>query len=81
MKTNSPFASSFASRCAKLKYYDILEKWKENHPEHLQHIYEKIRVWTVNDPNEITQLLDLNVKAIITDDPERAVRITTRGKL
>jgi glycerophosphoryl diester phosphodiesterase len=59
----------------------VWKKWKENHPEHLQHIYEKIRVWTVNDPNEITRLLDLNVKAIITDDPERAVRLRDKRKI
>ncbi|RDW18015.1 glycerophosphodiester phosphodiesterase [Oceanobacillus chungangensis] len=40
---------------------------------YLKEIFEKIRVWTVNDKDEIKQLLDLNVNAIITDFPERAL--------
>lgn len=38
-------------------------------------IYKQIRVWTVNEPEEIKQLLDLGVGAIITDYPEKALSI------
>lgn len=38
-------------------------------------LYEQIRVWTVNEPEEIKQLLDLGVDTIITDYPERALSI------
>mgnify|MGYP001225560153 CR=1 FL=1 len=53
----------------------IREKLNENYQNHWQNLYEKIRVWTVNDLNEIVQLLDLNVEAIITDFPERAIAL------
>ncbi|MFD1413299.1 glycerophosphodiester phosphodiesterase family protein [Oceanobacillus jeddahense] len=45
----------------------------------LKHIYHwskwrrLLRVWTVNDKDTLKQLLDVKVKAIITDDPERAI--------
>lgn len=38
-------------------------------------LYEQIRVWTVNEPEEIKQLLKIGVDAIITDYPERALAI------
>lgn len=34
---------------------------------------DKIRVWTVNEKDELKQLLDLRVNAIITDFPEKAL--------
>ena len=34
---------------------------------------DKIRVWTVNENDELKQLLDLRVNAIITDFPEKAL--------
>ena len=40
-----------------------------------KNLYEQIRVWTVNDPEEIKQLLELGVETIITDYPERALSI------
>ncbi|MFD1452240.1 glycerophosphodiester phosphodiesterase family protein [Oceanobacillus sojae] len=45
----------------------------------LKHIYHwgkwkrLLRVWTVNDKDTLKQLLDIKVKAIITDYPDRAV--------
>ncbi|MDR4887748.1 glycerophosphodiester phosphodiesterase [Fredinandcohnia sp. QZ13] len=47
----------------------------EDYGSCLQGLYDKVRVWTVNDPNEIEKLLRLQVEAIITDYPERAIRI------
>lgn len=41
-------------------------------------LYDKIRVWTVNDPAEIGQLLDVQVQTIITDFPERAIAIRNK---
>jgi len=42
-------------------------------PEHYSDIFEKIRVWTVNDEAEIKKFLELGVGAIVTDFTERAV--------
>jgi glycerophosphoryl diester phosphodiesterase len=42
----------------------LLEK-----PEHFKGVYDKIRVWTVNDDAEKKTLADLGVAAIITDFP------------
>jgi len=39
----------------------------------LKDLLSKVRVWTVNDSNEIKQLLDLHVNTIITDFPEDAL--------
>lgn len=45
----------------------------------LKHIYHwskwkrLLRVWTVNDKDTLKQLLDIKVRAIITDYPDRAV--------
>ncbi|WP_404458989.1 glycerophosphodiester phosphodiesterase [Oceanobacillus kapialis] len=41
------------------------KKWQE--------ILPLLRVWTVNESNDIKQLLDLRVGAIITDYPEKAI--------
>ncbi len=50
-----------------------------NHQQLLKELYHQIRVWTVNEPDEITQLLDLKINAIITDFPEKALRIRDDG--
>ncbi|UJL46050.1 glycerophosphodiester phosphodiesterase [Virgibacillus sp. NKC19-16] len=42
-------------------------------PHLMKDVYKNLRVWTVNSSNELKQHLDLNVKAIITDFPEKAV--------
>lgn len=39
----------------------------------LKDLMEKIRVWTVNETDAIKQLLDLQVEAIMTDYPDKAV--------
>ncbi|WP_339226585.1 glycerophosphodiester phosphodiesterase family protein [Oceanobacillus sp. FSL K6-2867] len=36
-------------------------------------MFDKLRVWTVNEKDELKQLLDLRVNAIITDFPEKAL--------
>ncbi|MBB6449925.1 glycerophosphoryl diester phosphodiesterase [Geomicrobium halophilum] len=41
----------------------------------LRGMFGDLRVWTVNESNEIKQLLDLNVNAIITDYPAKAAFI------
>ena len=46
----------------------------------LKDIYHQVRVWTVNEPDHISQLLDLKVNAIITDFPERAIQIRNESK-
>ncbi|MEK5444351.1 glycerophosphodiester phosphodiesterase [Fredinandcohnia sp. FSL W7-1320] len=51
------------------------KKIKEDNEKSFQHLFDKVRVWTVNEPNEIEKLLSLKVNAIITDYPERAIRI------
>ncbi|MCP3764341.1 glycerophosphodiester phosphodiesterase [Domibacillus sp. A3M-37] len=35
----------------------------------------QLRIWTVNDPGEITKLVKAGVEAVITDFPERALTI------
>ncbi|WP_462412913.1 glycerophosphodiester phosphodiesterase [Neobacillus sp. Marseille-QA0830] len=47
----------------------------EIHTMNLIGLYENVRVWTVNDPEHIARLLELQVKAIITDFPERAIAL------
>ncbi|WP_456276890.1 glycerophosphodiester phosphodiesterase [Bacillus sp. AK128] len=39
---------------------------------------DQLRIWTVNEPEEIQRLLDLQVNAIITDYPERAIALLRR---
>ena len=43
-------------------------------PGHYRDIYDKLRVWTVNDEDDINRLIQLGVEAIITDFPETAVK-------
>jgi len=43
------------------------------HPEHWKGLYDKIRVWTVNDENEVAKLKKLGVEAIITDYPYEVI--------
>ncbi|NBJ70430.1 MULTISPECIES: glycerophosphodiester phosphodiesterase [Clostridia] len=44
-----------------------------NNVTHWKALLPGLRAWTVNDTNDIKQLLDLRVSAIITDFPEKAV--------
>jgi glycerophosphoryl diester phosphodiesterase len=46
----------------------------------LKEISKNIRVWTVNDSNEINQLLDFGVNAIMTNFPEKALLIRNERK-
>ncbi|WP_042462043.1 glycerophosphodiester phosphodiesterase [Neobacillus dielmonensis] len=48
---------------------------KELNTKNLAGLFENIRVWTVNDPDQIGQLLELQVNAIITDFPETAIAL------
>lgn len=41
--------------------------WKE--------IYDKLRIWTVNDEAEIRELINLGASAVVTDFPEEAIKI------
>lgn len=41
----------------------------------------KLRVWTVNENNDIKQLLDLGVGALITDYPDRAIFYRSERKI
>ena len=43
-------------------------------------LYKQIRVWTVNDPEEMKQLVELGVHTIMTDYPERAISIRNEWK-
>jgi len=42
-------------------------------PQYWQQVADRLRVWTVNDMDEMRGLVDLGVAAIITDYPELAV--------
>jgi len=44
-----------------------------SNPNHYREIFNKLRVWTVNDPDEMIALYMLGVGAIITDYPDVAV--------
>lgn len=57
---------------------DFIEN--SNSDDIFKDLYEQIRVWTVNDPEEIKQLLELGVDTIITDYPERALLIRNEQK-
>lgn len=39
----------------------------------LKDLVEKLRIWTVNEQEEVKQLMDLGVQAIMTDFPEEAL--------
>ncbi|WP_180968111.1 glycerophosphodiester phosphodiesterase [Cytobacillus massiliigabonensis] len=47
-------------------------------PMNLIGLYENVRVWTVNEPAQILQLLELQVNAIITDFPERVIPLRNK---
>ncbi len=47
----------------------------EDYVDCLHGLYDKVRVWTVNEPHEIEKILKLQVNAIITDYPDLAIRI------
>lgn len=43
-------------------------------PEHYKDVYNRIRVWTVNDEADMDALHKLGVEAIVSDFPDRAVK-------
>ncbi|MCC3357864.1 glycerophosphodiester phosphodiesterase [Bacillus sp. REN16] len=47
----------------------------EDYVVSLEGLYDKVRVWTVNEPDEIERLFKMQAGAIITDFPNRAIRI------
>ncbi|WP_067729478.1 glycerophosphodiester phosphodiesterase [Oceanobacillus damuensis] len=51
------------------------------HPHHWKDLYNHLRIWTANNRNEIKQLLDLKVNAIVTDFPEKALFYRSERKL
>jgi glycerophosphoryl diester phosphodiesterase len=55
-------------------------KMHSDYHQLLKEIYHKVRVWTVNEPDQISRLLDIKVNAIITDFPERAISIRNERK-
>lgn len=58
----------------------IENKLRQFDHQAFESLLHKTRVWTINDPNEINQLLDLEVSAIITDFPERALALRSERK-
>lgn len=59
----------------------VMKKINSDFTESLEHLYDKVRVWTVNDSNEIRLLLDLQVNTIITDFPERAIALRNEWRM
>lgn len=57
---------------------DIVEN--ANSDDIFKDLYKQIRVWTINDPEEMKQLLELGVDTIMTDYPERALFIRNEQK-
>ncbi|MEH7225571.1 glycerophosphodiester phosphodiesterase [Bacillus sp. JJ1566] len=51
------------------------QKANEDNEDFFHGLFHKLRVWTVNEPTEIERLLSLHVDTIITDYPDRAIRI------
>jgi len=47
-------------------------------PEYWQQVADKLRVWTVNDEEQMKKLLEMGIEAIITDYPEIAVGLLNR---
>jgi glycerophosphoryl diester phosphodiesterase len=43
--------------------------------ENWKNLKQNIRLWTVNDLNELRKLIEMNVEAIITDFPEEAIAV------
>ena len=58
----------------------IKNKLNDDHAQGYKNLYDRIRVWTVNDPNEISRLLDIGVNTIITDFPGRALALRSERK-
>ncbi|MBW2419889.1 MAG: glycerophosphodiester phosphodiesterase [Deltaproteobacteria bacterium] len=51
-------------------------------PELIRHAHAhdvSVHVWTVNDPDEISRLLELGADGIVTDHPERMARLLREG--
>ena len=61
-------------RCGKRLDVDFLSAHRENAtPEFIRSLHragKQIHVWTVNDRQEMSSLVDLGVDNIITDEPE-----------
>jgi glycerophosphoryl diester phosphodiesterase len=55
-----------------------LNKIHEDNAMNLKGLYENFRVWTVNEQNQMDQLLELQVNAIITDFPEKAIALRNK---
>jgi glycerophosphoryl diester phosphodiesterase len=49
--------------------------------ENWKHLKESIRIWTVNDVNDLRKLIEMNVETIITDFPEEALSIRSESKV
>jgi len=47
-------------------------------PEQYRGVYDRIRVWTVNDAEDMGKLAGMGVNAIITDFPDRAVKFKSK---
>ncbi|MCM3569925.1 glycerophosphodiester phosphodiesterase [Neobacillus mesonae] len=58
--------------------HSIRKTLHEDNTMSLKGLYEQVRVWTVNDPDQIGRLLELQVNAIITDFPERAIALRNK---
>jgi len=64
------------------KYQALHPHIKDTTPQQVQRVHRlgrRIHVWTVNAETDIRRLFDWGVDAIITDDPQLAVRV--RGEL
>jgi len=44
-------------------------------PEYFANIYDRLRVWTVNDANEMKKFFELGIVAVMTDYPDVAVKV------
>lgn len=53
----------------------LKSKLYEDSKQSFKNLYDKVRVWTVNDPMEMAELLDWGVSAMITDFPEQAIAL------
>ncbi|MFC4401578.1 glycerophosphodiester phosphodiesterase [Gracilibacillus xinjiangensis] len=54
-----------------LVLHDMFQPYQELSPS--------VRVWTVNDEQELKRMLDLGVDAIITDYPEKAINLRVKN--
>ncbi|WP_228275740.1 glycerophosphodiester phosphodiesterase [Gracilibacillus oryzae] len=54
-----------------LVLHDMFQQYKD--------LNKSVRVWTVNDENELKEMLDLEVESIITDYPEKAINLRVKN--